>query len=123
MFSKSMNIASFLSSLIQCLSCSCVAHRRRCSGRAPAPPPAALIIGGARGRTNLYPGPDTGKIHRSVTRAYRGGARLMAMNTFRRWLVAVGVGGALAAMAVMGITQAGKGVDSRGGAHAPAITW
>src|SRR5215510_15431300 len=37
MFSKSMNIASFLSSLIQCLSCSCVAHRRRCFRKGPCP--------------------------------------------------------------------------------------
>jgi len=46
----------------------------------------------------------------------------MAMNTFRRWLVAVGVGGALAATAVMAIPPAGQAVATRVGQPAPEIT-
>src|SRR5262249_61334565 len=92
------------------------------SGGALAPPAAVLIIGGARERTNLYPSPATGKIHRSVTRAYRGDARLMTMKTCRRWLVAVGVGGVLAVTAVMAIPPAGQAIATRVGQPAPEIT-
>src|SRR5262249_58592881 len=46
----------------------------------------------------------------------------MAMNILRRWLIAVGVGGALAATAVMAIPPAGQAVAPRVGPPAPQIT-
>ena len=46
----------------------------------------------------------------------------MAMNILRRWLIAVGVGGALAATAVMAIPPAGQAVAPREGQPAPEIT-
>jgi hypothetical protein len=46
----------------------------------------------------------------------------MAMKTLRRWLVAVGVGGVLAATAVMAIPPAGQAVATRVGQPAPEIT-
>jgi len=46
----------------------------------------------------------------------------MAMNILRRWLIAVGVGGALAATAVMASPPAGQAVAPRVGQPAPEIT-
>jgi len=46
----------------------------------------------------------------------------MTMKTFRRWLVAVGVGGVLAVTAVMAIPPAGQAIATRVGQPAPEIT-